>query len=217
VHPTIVHGIVRHIFAWLIAAGVFGPFLLGIADSSFLFLPFGNDLLVIVLAARDHAHVPFYVVSAAIGSMTGVFLLDLVCRKGGEQGLKGMMKPGRFEYFKRRMANRAGVAIGVASLAPPPFPFTLVVASASAFGYPRRRLLGLVLIMRAVRFSILGLLAIRYERGILRIAEAPLTTEIMIGFIVLCAIGSGYQVLQWIRRSRQPSRRRPAGPLESVR
>ena len=187
---------------------MFGPFLLGILDSSFLFLPFGNDLLVIVLAARDHAHVPLYIVSAALGSMTGVFLLDLVCRKGGEQGLKGMMKPGRFEYFKRRMSNRAGVAIGVASLAPPPFPFTLVVASASAFGYPRRRLLGLVLVARAVRFTILGLLAIRYGRSILRIAEAPETTWIMVGFIVLCAIGSAFQVLQWVRRSRQPDRGR---------
>jgi membrane protein YqaA with SNARE-associated domain len=199
---------VRHVFTWLLHAGMLGPFLLGIADSSFLFLPFGNDLLVIVLAARHHSELPWYVLTASLGSMTGVFLLDLVCRKGGEQGLKGMMKAGRFEYFKRRMSNRAGIAIGVASLAPPPFPFTLVVASASAFGYPRRRLLGLVLVARAVRFTILGLLAIRYGRSILRIAEAPETTWIMVGFIVLCAIGSAFQVLQWARRSRQPGRGR---------
>lgn len=212
------HGLIRHSFAWLIAAGVLGPFLLGIADSSFLFLPFGNDLLVILLAARNHSQVPFYIVSAALGSTTGVFLLDLVCRTGGEQGLQGMMSPRRFEYFKRKMGDRAGIAIGIGCLAPPPFPFTLVVASASAFGYPRRRLLSLVLAARALRFTILGLLAIRFGRGILRIARAPATTEVMLGFIVLCVIGSGVQIFQWIRRTRQPDRRqRPMGPLTGVR
>ena len=66
---------------------------LGIADSSFLFLPFGNDLLVVILTARDHAHLPLYVLTASIGSTLGVLLLDAVCRKGGEEGLKKMMKP----------------------------------------------------------------------------------------------------------------------------
>jgi hypothetical protein len=114
-----------------------------------------------------------------------------------------MMKPQRLAFFKRRMSNQAAVAIGVACLAPPPFPFTVVIASASAFSYPRAKLLGLVLIVRAVRFTIIGLMAIRFGRQILRIAGAPETEWIMLGFIVLCVIGSGFQVLQWIRRSRR--------------
>ena len=114
-----------------------------------------------------------------------------------------MMKPRRLEYFKQRMSNRAAIAIGLACLAPPPFPFTLVIASASAFAYPRLRLLGLVFISRAVRFTIVGLLAIRYGRDILRIARSPEATWIMLGFIVLCVIGSAFQVTQWIRRSRR--------------
>ena len=153
--------VLRHLLAWLLSLGLFGPLIFGIADSSFLFLPFGNDLLVVILTVRDHAHLPLYVVSAAIGSTLGVVLLDVVCRKGGEEGLKRMMKPRRLEYFKRRMANGAAIAIALACLAPPPFPFTLVIASASAFAYPRRRLLGWVFVTRAVRFTIVGLLAIR--------------------------------------------------------
>ena len=155
-----------------------------------------------ILVARDHARLPLYVVSAAIGSTLGVWLLDSVCRKGGEEGLKRMMKRGRLEYFKRRMKNQAAIAIGLACLAPPPFPFTLVIASASALAYPRPRLLGLVFITRAIRFSIVGWLAIRFGRDILRIARAPETTWIMLGFIVLCSIGSAFQVAQWFRRSR---------------
>ena len=196
-----VSSLLRHLLAWLLHLGVFGPLLLGIADSSFLFLPFGNDLLVVILTARDHGHLPLYIVTAAIGSTLGVALLDVVCRKGGEEGLKKMMKPRRLEYFKRRMSKQAGVAIGVACLAPPPFPFTLVIASASAFAYPRQRLLGLVFVARTVRFTIIGLLAIQFGRQILRIAREPLTTWIMVGFIVLCIVGSAFQVMQWVRRS----------------
>jgi membrane protein YqaA with SNARE-associated domain len=198
-----VHGLLRHFLAWLLHLGLFGPLLLGIADSSFLFLPFGNDLLVVMLTVRNHAHLALYVVTAAIGSTLGVLLLDVVCRKGGEEGLKKMMKPGRLEYFKRRMTNQAAVAIGLACLAPPPFPFTLVIASASAFAYPRQRLLGLVFVARAVRFTIVGLLAIRFGRDILRIARAPETTWVMLAFIFLCIVGSAFQVMKWVRRSRR--------------
>jgi membrane protein YqaA with SNARE-associated domain len=196
-----VSSVLRHLFVWLVSLGLFGPLIFGIADSSFLFLPFGNDLLVVILTARDSAHLPFYVVTAAIGSTLGVLLLDAVCRKGGEEGLKRMMKPRRLEYFKRRMSNQAAIAIGLACLAPPPFPFTLVIASASAFAYPRLRLLSLVFVARAIRFVIVGWLAIRFGRDILRIARAPETTWIMVGFIVLCIIGSAFQILQWVRRS----------------
>ncbi len=197
------HGFLQPLFQWLLRLGVVGPLLLGIADSSFLFLPFGNDLLIVILTARNHAHVALYVLTASIGSTLGVSLLDAVCRKGGEEGLKKMMKPGRLEYFKRRMTNQAAVAILLACLAPPPFPFTLVIASASAFEYPRQRLLGLVFLGRSIRFTIVGLLAIQYGRQILRIAKAPATTWIMLGFILLCVLGSAYQVTQWVRRSRK--------------
>ena len=197
------NSLLRHLLAWLLQLGIFGPLLLGIADSSFLFLPFGNDLLIVILTARHHAQLPFYVLTAAVGSTLGVLLLDAVCRKGGEEGLKKMMKPRRLDYFKRRMSNQAALAVVLACLAPPPFPFTLVIASASAFAYPRPRLLGLVFVARAVRFMIVGLLAVRFGRDILRIARAPETTWIMLGFILLCLIGSTCQVMQWIRRSRR--------------
>jgi len=198
-----VSSVLRPLFVWLLSLGLFGPLIFGIADSSFLFLPFGNDLLVVILTVNNRPHLPWYVATAAIGSTLGVLLLDAVCRKGGEEGLKRMMKPRRLEYLKRHMSNQAAIAIGLACLAPPPFPFTVVIASASAFAYPRARLLGLVFITRAVRFGIVGWLAIRFGRDILRIAREPETTWIMLGFIAVCIIGSAFQVLQWVRRSRR--------------
>jgi membrane protein YqaA with SNARE-associated domain len=198
-----VSSVLRPLFVWLLSLGLFGPLIFGIADSSFLFLPFGNDLLVVILTVNNRSHLPWYVATAAIGSTLGVLLLDAVCRKGGEEGLKRMMKPRRLEYLKRHMSNQAAIAIGLACLAPPPFPFTVVIASASAFAYPRARLLGLVFITRAVRFGIVGWLAIRFGRDILRIAREPETTWIMLGFIAVCIIGSAFQIMQWVRRSRR--------------
>lgn len=72
-----------------------GLFLLGILDSSFLFLPFGNDFLLIALVSTGQGGRKwiYYVIMASAGSLIGVFLLDLVMRKAGEEGLEKFVKP----------------------------------------------------------------------------------------------------------------------------
>jgi membrane protein YqaA with SNARE-associated domain len=200
------HVLIRHLFAFFLHLGAFGLVLLGVLDSSFLFLPVGNDLLLVVLVARNHGQLPVYVLAASLGSAAGVLLLDLVCRKGGEEGLKKMMSRKRLSYLKKKMKQNAAVPLIVACLAPPPFPFTAVIAAAGAFQYPRLRLLGLVFGARAIRFSLIGLAAIRFGRGILRIANAPQFTWFMVGFTALCLIGSTLSIIRWIRLSRSPFR-----------
>jgi membrane protein YqaA with SNARE-associated domain len=199
---------VHRLLGIFLAMGPAGPLLLGIADSSFLFLPFGNDLLLVLLLARDHHLIWLYVPLAALGSVTGVFLLDLVCRKGGEEGLKKMLKPKRFEYLEKQIDKRAGFAVALACIAPPPFPFTPVIAAASAFEYPRSRLLTIAFIARTVRFSLVGLAAVLLGHQILAIARSRPFFWTMIGFIVVCVIGSAISVIGWIRRSKQ---RAPTG------
>jgi membrane protein YqaA with SNARE-associated domain len=189
-------------FVYFIHLGAFGPLLLGILDSSFLFFPFGNDFLLVILTSRDRQHLPLYVLTASIGSTLGVVLLDLVCRKGGQEGLKRMMSRKRFQYLKGKMAKRAALVLAVACLAPPPFPFTLVVGAASAFQYPRVRLLTVVFFFRAVRFTLLGLLALWLGRHIIRIINSEEFSWYMGAFILLCTVGSAVQVFRWIQRSR---------------
>jgi membrane protein YqaA with SNARE-associated domain len=192
----------RPLFVFSLHIGAFGLIILGILDSSFLFLPFGNDLLLVVLTARHHENLPLYILAASIGSATGVLLLDLVCRKGGEEGLKKMMSRKRLDYLKKKMSQNAAVALIVACLTPPPFPFTAVIAAASAFQYPRLRLLAYVFGARAVRFTLLGLAAIWFGRRILRMANSAEFIWFVVGFSVLCLIGSVLSVMRWIRLSR---------------
>lgn len=192
-----------HLFLrFLFRLHYFGPFAMGVMDSSFLFLPFGNDLLVVGLVAHDHRGWLFYVLSAVCGSTLGVFLLDLLARKGGEAGVQKVAGQKRFEYLKRKIGEKGGRTLALAGIAPPPFPFTMVVAVNSALGYPRQRLLWTVAASRAVRFTILSLLAIKFGRTILRIANSDSFKWTMIGFSVLCIVGSVFSIWKWVRNSR---------------
>ncbi|MGA7414587.1 MAG: VTT domain-containing protein [Bryobacteraceae bacterium] len=193
------HVLLRHLFAYLLHLGALGLVILGVLDSSFLFLPVGNDILLVVLVARHHALFPVYVLAAALGSAIGVLLLDVVCRKGGEEGLKKMMKPKRLNYLKKKMKEHGSIAVVTASLSPPPFPFTAVIGAASAFQFPRLRLIGLVFCARAIRFSLVGLAAIWLGRRIIRLADSSAFIWFMEGFIVLCLIGSTISIVRWVR------------------
>jgi membrane protein YqaA with SNARE-associated domain len=193
---------IRHLLAVFLQLGWLGLVLLSVADDSFLFLPVGSDLLTVVLVARNHERLPIYVLAAAAGSAMGVFLLDLVCRKGGEEGLKRLVKPKLLGYLKQRMNKHAAVALIVSCLAPPPFPFGAAIAAASAFQYPRPRLLVLVFLARAIRYSLVGWAAIYFGRRILRIANSAEFLWIMGGFIAFCAIGSVASIVHWVRIGR---------------
>ncbi len=192
----------RHLLSFLIHLGYFGPFVMGILDSSFLFLPFGNDLLVVGMVARHHEGYLLYVLSAVCGSTAGVFLLDLVARKLGEEGIQKIAGKSRFEKLKSKIGEKGGRTLVIGCLAPPPFPFTMVVAVNSALEYPRKRLLAIVAASRGVRFLILGALAIKFGPAFLRIAKSDQFKWAMIAFILLCIAGSAFSVIKWLRHGR---------------
>jgi hypothetical protein len=131
-----------------------------------------------------------------------VLLLDLVCRKRGEQLLKKMMSPKRVSYLKVKMEQHAAIVLVIACLAPPPFPFTAMMAAASALQYPRMRLILVVFGARIARFSLLGWAAIRFHRQILRIERSSEFIWFMGGFAAVCVIGSVFSVVRWVRLSR---------------
>jgi membrane protein YqaA with SNARE-associated domain len=196
------HPAARHALGFFLQFGFLGLFLLAVADDSFLFLPVGGDLLMVILVARNHGQILVDTVAGAVGSTVGVFILDLVCRKGGEEGLKRIVKPKLHDYLKRQMEKRAAAALVIASLAPPPFPFGAAVAVASALQYPRPRLLSVVFAGRIVRFLLVGWAAIHWGRSILRIASSSGFLWFMGCFIALCVIGSVIEVMHWVRRGR---------------
>lgn len=197
------HAIVGHLFAIFLKLGPFGLLILGVLDSSFLVLPFGNDLLIVALTARDHGKLPLYAIMATAGSVLGCALIDIIARKGGEEGLKRLISRKRLEYVQSRIRNSAGPALALAAVMPPPFPFTAFVAAASAFQYPREKLFAVIAAGRLVRFFGLGLLAILFGPRILRIAESAAVQIAILALVVFSVGASAYSIYSWTRRRRR--------------
>lgn len=197
-----------HSYLWRLALffthlGGLGLLLLGILDSSFLFLPLGNDLLVISLAAHHHDRMPYYAAMACTGSVIGCFLTDLICRRGGEKGLEKNFSGRAIQYVKRKVQKRATPALAAACILPPPFPFTAFIIVLSALQYPRWKMLGVVAAGRLVRFGVEGALAIRYERRILDLANNTALQWTIIGLMILSIGGSIASLYTWVKRAHQ--------------
>jgi membrane protein YqaA with SNARE-associated domain len=187
---------------FLFHIGYFGPLLMGILDSSFLVLPFGNDLVVVGLVARHHSGAPWYILMAAAGSSVGVLILSLVARKLGEEGITRVAGEQKYQKIRNKIGNRAGAAVGLAGILPPPFPFTVVIAAVAALDYPIWRILVVNFCSRAVRFTILAILAIEFGHEVLRIAHSSAFEWSMIVFIALCVIASAFSAWQWWHKTR---------------
>lgn len=205
----------RAIFHLFRRLGPVGLFLLGIGDSSFLFLPFGNDLLLIVLVSQHRASWQwlFYPPLAALGSLVGVLLVDSLMRKAGEEGLARMVGPAKLAGLKAKMEKRGAWAVFFACLLPPPFPFTAVVAAAAALQTARRGILWAALLGRLLRFSLEAVLAFYFGRRLLRYLQADEVEYFMYAFIALVLVGSILTIRQWLRA--RPHR--GATPTETVR
>jgi membrane protein YqaA with SNARE-associated domain len=192
------------IFAFVLKYGGAGLLVIGILDSSFLFAPWGNDLLLVALVARHRevAKMLYYAAMSTAGSVVGVLLVDLTLRPLGEKGLEKHLPARRLQSIRAKVSHNTGQALAIASLAPPPFPFTAFVMGAAALQYPRARLLAVVGATRMIRYALLGALALRFGERILKWFQNPVVQGCLIGLIVICTVGSVISVYGWIKRSR---------------
>jgi len=181
--------------------GGVGLLVLGVLDSSFLFAPWGNDLLLVAMTTRHPRllWMLYYAAMSAAGSVLGCLLLDLTLRPLGAKGLERYLSPRRLKRVHDKIGQNAGRALAVASLAPPPFPFTPFVMAAAALQYSRTRLLGIIGATRLIRFIVVGMLALQFGRRILKWAENPVVQGLLVGLIAVCIIGSIVSVYGWIK------------------
>jgi membrane protein YqaA with SNARE-associated domain len=201
----------HHLFIFFRRLGGTGLLLLGILDSSFLFLPFGNDLLLIALVSADRGTLKWilYVIMSAVGSLIGVLLIDLVMRKAGEEGLEKFVTPNQIKRFKPKVEKKAGRAVFVSTLMPPPFPFTAVVLTASALQCSRKKLLSTVFAGRLLRFTIEAVLALSFGRRIIKYIHANLLEYVVYGILAVAIVGSILSVRKWLRRRQAKSSKGP--------
>ena len=198
-----VHELFRQVFQFFLRMGGFGLVGFGILDSSFLFLPLGNDLLLVVLTARKPELFWYYALLAVLGSMIGSALMDTISRKLGEAGMEKFANPNRVKALRKRLEKHAWWVLGLAATMPPPFPFTVFLVAVSGMQMKRWKVLSAVLAGRMVRFFAIALLAYRYGRQILRMAERPEVEYFVIALAVISIVGSVFSVVKWVRSSKR--------------
>jgi membrane protein YqaA with SNARE-associated domain len=191
--------------AWLrfmLRLGMPGLFLMSALDSSFLVLPFGNDLLLIALVSSNRESLIWigYVFVSAIGSVLGVFVIDLLMRKAGEKGLERFVSERKVERWKKKLENKLGITVFVATLLPPPFPFTPVIMTASALQCSRQKLLLAVFVGRLIRFAVEAILALYFGRQLIAYINSDVVTYFVYALIAAAVVLSTLSLLRWLRR-----------------
>lgn len=191
------------ILRFFIRLGIFGLFLMSALDSSFLVLPFGNDLLLIALVSsnRDSSIWIAYVLVSALGSVLGVFVIDMLMRKAGEKGLERFVSEKKIKKLKSKMENKAEVSVFLATLMPPPFPFTPAVMTASALQTPRKNLLITVFVGRLVRFGIEAVLALYFGRQLIAWINSDVMTYFVYGLVGIAIVLSTLSLIKWLKKN----------------
>ena len=201
--PLLIISTTRWVLRMFMRMGLLGLFLMSALDSSFLVLPFGNDLLLIALvsANRESFWWIAYVIVSATGSVVGVFFVDLIMRKAGETGLERFVSRKRIDKLKAKLENKGGITVFVATLIPPPFPFTPVVMTASALQSPRGQLLIAVFLGRLLRFGIEAVLALYFGRQLIAFMNSDVVSYIVYGLIGIGIVLSTLSLLRWLKRN----------------
>lgn len=190
--------------------GAAGLFLLGVLDSSFLVLPFGNDFLLISLVSSSRGAIWILnVVVSALGSLLGVFIVDVLMRRAGEEGLEKFIKPKRVKQLKQKLDKGVGWVVFTSTLLPPPFPFTPVIMSASALQCARGKMFFAVFAGRLVRFTIEALLALYFGKQVLRFLDSPVVDYFVYALVAIAIVASILSVLKWLRRNNKEDQSTP--------
>jgi membrane protein YqaA with SNARE-associated domain len=157
----------RYVLALPIYYAAPAMILIGALDSSLLSLPEINDYLVVGRCFKQPSAVFYFPLFAALGSVLGCLLLYTIMRRGGQVLLRRRFKRENIEKVERAYARYGFLAIAIPAILPPPMPFKIFVATAGTLEYPRWKFLVTVMVARAFRYYVEGILAVFYGRRVL--------------------------------------------------
>ena len=181
---------------YLITFGAFGLFAVALLDSTFVPLPSSADALMILLSTTYPSWMLLYAFMATAGSAIGCWILYLISRRAGARALNKFS-----ETKQRRVKNWIerydAMAVLVATLLPPPFPFKLFVITAGVFRFSLLRFMIAIVTGRAFRFLLEGYFAVRYGA---QAKEILAKYYPWIGLALVAAIVLFVFVKRWVKR-----------------
>ena len=153
--------------------GVFGLFLLAIADSTPLPTFAGPDILTAIFAARHRDPWYYYAAVATAGSVIGAYITYRMAQHAGA----GYM---RDKFGERRVAKllaffkRWGTgALVLSSAVPFPSPTSAFFAAAGVLNYRLRNFVVVVALSRAARYAAIASIASHYGRHFILALRHP--------------------------------------------
>ncbi|MDA1093405.1 MAG: VTT domain-containing protein [Acidobacteria bacterium] len=187
------------------AASLGGPglFVVAFLDSSFISLPEINDVLVVMMVARDETLMPYYAAMATSGSVCGCLVLYAIGRRGGEVLLRKRFGGPRLDRAMHWFRRLGVLAVLIPALLPPPAPFKVFVLLSGVTRMPLALFGGAVAVGRGVRYFGEGALAVRYGDEAISLLETHgASVSLVVAGVALIA------VVTWVfmrrRRSTAP-------------
>jgi membrane protein YqaA with SNARE-associated domain len=181
--------LLNSIYSFATAIGGPGLFLIAFLDSSFLSFPQANDLLIVMMVARQPEWMAYYAGLATLGSLAGCLALYYVAKKGGEAFLLKRVKASRVDWGLNLFRRYGVLAILVPSILPPPAPFKLFVLVAGVARMPAWSFALSILVGRGARYFGIGLLTVWYgERAMQYLRENGRTVALVVAAAVLALV-----------------------------
>jgi membrane protein DedA with SNARE-associated domain len=164
--PVRSHASSSHSLRWLVGMGWLGLFGVSLLDACPIPLPLPGttDLLLLVLVVRHKTSLWLLVPLAVAGALVGGFLTWSAGKKGGEKALRRYVPSRYYNPITRWVKGHGPIAVTIAAILPPPIPLMPFLVAAGALGVTRRRFLASFGAARAIRYSIVAWLGVKYGR-----------------------------------------------------
>jgi membrane protein YqaA with SNARE-associated domain len=199
------HGRQSAALHWVASLGAPGVFGVSLVDATVvpLAIPGSTDLLLLWLIANGGN--PYLLVSCALaGSVVGGWTTWRLGKKGGEAAIR--------RYVPERLQKRVQgwsqhhplLVVFLPAVLPPPIPLAPFLLAAGALGATSKRFLAAFGSGRALRYSLMGWLAMVYGRHMIRLWSSTLQRwggTILWGFVGLTVAGLVYGIWK-LRRSK---------------
>jgi membrane protein YqaA with SNARE-associated domain len=165
---------------------------LAILDSSII-PTFGSlDLLTGWLTVGDPELWWYYALMSTIGALVGAVITYRMGQKMGGRWIEEKIGQKRTERVRNAVVHHGSASIFVSTIAPPPFPTSWFFVAAGAFSFSRKRFIAATLLGRALRYSLLTLIAARYGRIFLRYLRHPLHYLLISVIVTASLIGAAF-------------------------
>jgi len=194
-------GILDHFLAFILGLGMAGVGILAVLDSTFFFfLPFALDAVFIVLVSKNRDLMPAYALITIAGSISGSILTYALMRKASKETIEKKISKRKFKRVKKKVEKGGFPGLVLASLLPPPFPFTPFVIAAAVSDLSKKKTFAAIVTGRTIRYFTEGALALLLGGQILKLLDARGFKIFMLSLFLLAVIGTAFSIYKWVRK-----------------